>query len=273
MENETVIDNLQEGSAAGTTDTAASDTAPAQTENTPVAKPAVDEQSAANAAQDNQAAQTHFEYPKMDSPGAQAIVDVFKEKNIDPAVMEGLFAKAAQSGNLDDIDKGRLTELVGHGAAAMIMMAAAKVADDNAREVAAAKQEAFTAFGGEANWNRFLDWAHNKSSADQDFFNKLAVYRSMIDAGGEQRRLAIAALKEAYMNDPAVTVKPNLMRGDSVGGGIGNPIKSRVDYVKELSKAMKSEDFNTAVADVQARWRAAHPEYADPNYDVRRNYM
>lgn len=197
-----------------------------------------------------------YEYPQLDNPDAQSIVNVFAEKNIDPAVLNTVFEKALETGNLDDVDVKALKDAVGANAD-LIMGMARKVYEDNKRASEQAIQEVHGMFGGKESWEAMVAWAHDKANADPAFATKLNTYRSMIDIGGEQRRLAVGALKEIYMSDPNTTVHPSLLNGDQAPGGhVGNPIMSNREYSEALRAAYKQPNYADQVADIQRRWRA-----------------
>lgn len=198
---------------------------------------------------------THYEYPTLQNPDAQSIIDVFKERNVDPGVLDTVFAKALQTGNVEDIDQKALQAALG-ASANLVLGMARKVADDNRRATEQAIKEVHDASGGKEAWEAMAAWANNLAATDAGFNAKLATYRSMIDAGGEQRRLAVRALKETYMNDPNVTVHPNLLTGDLPSGpAVGDPIKSNKEYSELLQAAYKARDAD-AVESIQRRWRA-----------------
>lgn len=216
-------------------------------------QPAVTADSKSESSADEQPVK--YEYPTIQNPDAQSIINVFAEKNIDPAVLDTVFAKALQTGNVEDIDKAALKRAMG-ASADLVLGMARKVADDNRRATEQAIQEVHSMCGGKAAWEAMARWANAKAGSSPEFEAKLATYRNMIDAGGEQRRLAVKALKDTYMNDPNVTVHPNLVTGDQqVSGTVGNPIKSSKEYSELLSVAYKNRDAD-AVADIQQRWRA-----------------
>lgn len=197
-----------------------------------------------------------YEYPTLDNPDAQSIVNVFAEKNVDPAVLDSIFAKAIQSGNIDDVDVKALREAVGSNAD-LIMATARKVYEDNKRVSEQAVKDVHNMFGGKESWEAMVAWAHAQAAADPAFATKLNTYRSMIDIGGEQRRLAVNALKESYMNDPNVTVHPQLMQGDRPANGtVTNPIMTNREYSEALRAAYKQPNYADAVAEIQRRWRA-----------------
>jgi len=199
-----------------------------------------------------------YEYPTMDNPDAQSIVDVFKEKAVSLDTMNSIFEKVMQTGDVTDIDKVALDKAVGTTAANLIMIAATRAASDAEQKRNAAKTEVFTAVGGEQAWAAITGWAKSKEASDSAFSEVLNTYRSMIDAGGEQRRLAVRALKEAYMQDPSTTITPNLLSGDSEAVVSGSPITSKADYVTELRAAFKERN-EAKIADIQRRWKIANP--------------
>lgn len=197
-----------------------------------------------------------YEYPTFDNPDAQSIVNVFAEKNVDPAVLNNIFAKAVESGNIEDVDVKALRDAVGANAD-LIMAATRKVYEDNKRASEQAVKEVHDMFGGKDSWEAMVGWAHAKADADPGFAAKLNTYRNMIDLGGEQRRLAVNALKETYMNDPNTTVHPNLMQGDqSPNSQVTNPIMTNREYSEALRAAYKQPNYADAVAEIQRRWRA-----------------
>lgn len=197
----------------------------------------------------------HYEYPTMQNADAQSIINVFAEKNLDPAILDTVFSKALQTGNVEDVDQDALRNALG-ASADLVMGMARKVAADNQRASEQAAQEVYSQFGSKDAWEAMVAWAHSKSDADQAFAAKLKTYRTMIDAGGEQRRLAVQALKDTYMNDPNVTVHPQLLTGDQPAGGtVGKPINTAREYSELLQAAFKAKD-QYAVTDIQNRWRA-----------------
>lgn len=230
---------------------------PAPTPAAPPAEPAPAPTPAPTPANDpGQPEPPKYEYPTLDNPDAQSIVNVFAEKNVDPAVLDSIFAKAIQSGNIEDVDVKSLREAVGSNAD-LIMAAARKVYEDNKRASEQAVKDVHNMFGGKESWDAMVAWAHAQAVADQAFAAKLNTYRSMIDIGGEQRRLAVNALKESYMNDPNTTVHPQLMQGDQPANGtVTNPIMTNREYSEALRAAYKQPNYADAVADIQRRWRA-----------------
>lgn len=198
---------------------------------------------------------THYEYPTMQNADAQSIINVFAEKNLDPAILDTVFAKALQTGNVEDVDQAALRNALG-ASADLVMGMARKVAADNQRASEQAAQEVYSQFGSKDAWESMVEWAHSKSGADPAFAAKIETYRAMIDTGGEQRRLAVQALKDTYMNDPNVTVHPQLLTGDQpAGGSVGKPINTAREYSELLQAAYRARD-TAAVADIQTRWRA-----------------
>lgn len=233
---------------AAPTATPATPTAPVQTQ-TPAPAPAP-------ANEPGQPEPPKYEYPTLDNPDAQSIVNVFAEKNVDPAVLDSIFSKAIQSGNIEDVNVKALREAVGSNAD-LIMATARKVYEDNKRASEQAIKDVHNMFGGKESWEAMVAWAHAQAAADPAFATKLNTYRSMIDIGGEQRRLAVNALKESYMNDPNVTVHPQLMQGDRLANGtVTNPIMTNREYSEALRAAYKQPNYADAVAEIQRRWRA-----------------
>lgn len=197
-----------------------------------------------------------YEYPQLDNPDAQSIVNVFAEKNIDPAVLNTVFEKALETGNIEDVNMQALKDAAGANAD-LIMGMARKVYEDNKRRSEQAIQEVYGMFGGQEPWEAMVGWAHDKAKTDAAFEAKLTTYRNMIDIGGEQRRLAVGALKEIYMNDPNTTVHPALLNGDQAPGTtVSNPIMSNREYSEALREAFKQPNSSDKVAEIQRRWRA-----------------
>lgn len=197
------------------------------------------------------------EWPEYEDPAMTAIVDIFKEKGVDIGVADNIFAKALESGNIEDIDVEGLKKAVGEQYSTLIMGTVSSIYTNNVAAVKAVQKMAYDALGGKAGWDTLAVWAEAKAKTDKEFNGKLDTYKSMITAGGEQAMLAIKTLKEQFMADPNTTVAPDLERGDGTGSALPDvkPIVSKVDYVNQLKEAYKKGDSN-AVANIR-RARAA----------------
>lgn len=195
------------------------------------------------------------EWPEYEDKNMAAITNIFKEKGVDIDVADGIFQKAIESGNIEDVDVETLKESVGEDAATLIMGAVTTVYSQNVKLVKDVVKFAHDEFGGKDGWEAAKDWALTKAAEDSDFKEQLGEYYEMIDAGGKKSELAIKALKEDYMADDSTTDKPNLTRGDGSGKTNEKPITNRVEYVNKLKEAHANGD-EARIAELKRR-RAA----------------
>lgn len=191
-----------------------------------------------------------------DNPHMSAITSIFKDKGVAVDVADGIFSKAIESGNIEDVDVETLESTVGKDAATLIMASVNSVYTENVAHNKAIIKTAHEEFGNKDAWDAAAQWAITKANEDTEFKETLEDYYKMIDSGSKrQAELAIKALKEDYMNDPNTTDKPDLVRGDGTGKSNVKPITDRMEYVSKLKEAYNKGDADR-IADLRRR-RAA----------------
>ncbi len=250
--------------------------APAEPSNSPPAKP-VD--AVAQAATDKVAAETKAtadataatqaaadatkaatkpeEWPSIADQGLSSAANVMKDAGLSYTDTKAIFAKAVQSGKVEDIDITALETKIGKDKAALAMIG---VKDYYARQTAATQEtikQVYTIVGGEAAYTKVKDWATQKAAADPEFAKDLDKYRSMFDAGGVTARAAAVDLLRQYNLAPNTSGVSNRMVTGDTTVGVDKALQplSRLDYIEQLKEAHKKGD-RAAVQRLDAQRRA-----------------
>jgi len=184
------------------------------------------------------------EYPVYNDEAADAVVSILKEAGVTPEESDSFFRAAVESGKLEDIDVGKLTEKVGKEKASLIMIGVKDFYNRNTQEVKKVVDEVYKVVGGEEQLATVKNWALEKEKTDPAFKAELDEYRAMLNSTPVQARLAISELLKAYNADPKTSsLKVTITEGDSAGSGqLSLDYISRADYVKEMKVAEDKRD-------------------------------
>ena len=122
-----------------------------------------------------------------------AVLEVLQNSGLTTDEAQALIGGAFLKGDVTAIDRAALEAKVGKAKATIIITGVKNEIADRTAAANAIVAEIHTVVGGKDNWDKVATWA-NKSVPDAD----LKEYRSMIDAGGKQAKLAAAELKALY---------------------------------------------------------------------------
>lgn len=179
------------------------------------------------------------EYISLEDPAGQAAIDLLKEAGVSPTDANSIFAKAVESGNLEDVDVDALVAKVGQTKATLIMAGVTDYHTRQSAQDAASIKSVHDILGGEANWNTVRDWAQVKEKTDPAFKHRLNQVREMLNKGGLYAESAGRELVRMYGADPSTKGLGNsvgLTSGDTFVAPVGQSL-TRADYVTELKKA------------------------------------
>lgn len=189
---------------------------------------------------------------------ADAAVDMMKEAGMSPVEGNAVFAKAIESGNLNDVDWEVLEARLGKTKALLVRTGVENYYSQEYSEQMAVKEYAFKEVGGEAGWNKVQTWAKAQETADPAFAKQLNEWRQALAVGGFAARAAVDAAKAAYEGAPGNSTlnkggRP-LERGNSTNQPAveGEPL-SRSAYYEAMERAGGDRSPEHVKRSLQAR--------------------
>lgn len=192
-----------------------------------------------------------------DSPGAQAAVNLLKEAGVGPNAANEYFAKALQTGDLNDIDVAGLEAKLGKDKAALVLIGVKDHYGKLAAKAAETVKVTHDIFGGEKNWETVRTWAQTAEKADAKLKAQIDDIRGLLDEGGHKAAAGARELLRLYNAAPDKkglgTAK--LVQGDNTGTVIGTAL-NRTDYLTELKAAHARNAKPAEIAAIDARRKA-----------------
>lgn len=243
---------------------------PAPSNEPPVVEPTAEEKAAQEAAakaakekaeadkktEEDKKVPVITEWTKFDHPSADAAVDLLKSKGLSPAEANVYFAKAIESGNLEDIDYDGLKSKIGEAATHLIQTGIENWHKDTNEKNSAVQNMAYEMFGSKEAWDTVAEWAKVREANDPAFAKELKGIRKDIDIGGRAAKAALKDLLDTYNGNPNTkglgnekVISPE-RKADSSIKALG-----RSEYLELLEKAER--DGNKKEVEVLNRRRLA----------------
>lgn len=169
-----------------------------------------------------------------------AALTVLQNSGLSPEDAKAILWDAAQNQDASLVDHKALVEKVGEAAASIIETGLSNHITESKAHVAVVTKEVHGAAGGEANWNKVVEWA-NKGGISQE---QLSEYAPMIDKGGAAARFATSEMLGHYNQDDGNTTIQ--------GAGRIEGAPSAAPRSKSLTCAefmAKSEDYHAGKID------------------------
>jgi len=171
-----------------------------------------------------------------------AVYDLMADAGMKPGDEAGIFDKALETGDMNQVDIALLIEKVGKARATLIMAGATQYYEGTYKAIQESKTKAFDAVGGEQNWNLIREWANEKAGSDTGFNSDLNEMRDMINKGGRSTMAAVNELKGLYEADKG-SLEVSMVHGDgNTKPASGKPIDNLADMFDALQDAYKRGD-------------------------------
>lgn len=219
-------------------------------------KKAADEAEAKKKAEED--ADKPKEFAVYNDESADSAIALLKEAGVKPEEADVFFAKAIESGKLEDIDVKGLTEKVGKEKANLIMLGVKDYYNRVNATVTKSVEEVYKVTGGEEQWKTLAAWAQEREKSDGEFGTLLNDYRQMIDTSPTQAKLAVTELVKLYNADPKnKSLNVTMTHGDSsYSHGLDLQYITRADYIAALKTANDKGDA-AEVSRLNARRKAS----------------
>jgi hypothetical protein len=170
---------------------------------------------------------------------ADSVFQLLHEGGATPDEAKSLLYDAVQAGKVEDIDKDALVEKVGKARANLIMAGVKNFITERNQRTEAAVQAVHKTAGGQAAWEKVAKWVGENQPEGLD------EYRAMIDAGGRQAELAVAALVKMHNADPKTkSIGKTEIMGDGPSNKQQEGISQRAygDRLAKLHRQNKATD-------------------------------
>lgn len=195
-------------------------------------------------------------YATMDDPAAQGAIEVLKEAGVPASEADGFFAKALQTGNLEDIPWDKVEARIGKAKTFLVRSGVEQYHGNMLKKVNETVENTYTVFGSKENFEAAKLWAQAKEKTDPKFQAEVDEIRELLNMGGKKADAGARELLRLYNTDANTTsFNTKLVTGDSTGNVIGKPL-NRQEYVAELKKAHESGAKAAVIAQIDARRRA-----------------
>lgn len=206
---------------------------------------------------DQQDQEDTVDWIEHDDESVRGVQDLLKDGGFTAAEADDVFAKALETGDMNDIDMDTLVEKLGANKAAMVKDTVTNFYNKVQAEQQAIIESVYNVFGGEESFNVVREWAQAKEKAEpnSEFSQRLNEFRVMFDQGGFAAEAAAKELFSMYNKD-GDTSSPNntIVHGDNAQPANTESL-SRAEYVKEIQKAY-NEGNDALAQQLQARRRA-----------------
>lgn len=186
-----------------------------------------------------------------------SVLTVLQNSGIDPEDAKALMYDAMLEGKPENIDRAALAEKIGEANANLVMIGVRQFLADSTAKAEAINTTVYDAVGGQENWDAVTTWA--REAVDEA---DLQTYRSMIDAGGVQAKLAAQDLLGKYNaadTNTTLDIPANKeLAGDSLAVQSGRSL-NKAEYYAEMSAANKRGATPAEIQeikDARARGRA-----------------
>ena len=172
---------------------------------------------------------------------ADAVIALLKEAKIDPVLANGIFEKAMETQDINDVKWDVLAKHLSPAQLTLVRAGVKDTLESAVRTINETKQIAHELVGGADNWKKVTDWARAETGKNPAWAKQYAGYKQAVDQGGPVAELALKAVKEAYEAKHG-TVKNDMVRGQKhvdpkqdQGAAM-----SRSEYYAERSKLEKA---------------------------------
>lgn len=198
-----------------------------------------------------------FDYTEYTDPARRQIVDILRESEIPVEEAQEFFAEALKTQDVTKINQEALREKLGDKKAELVMLLAESYYKGAFQEMQALKDKAFEVTGGEDNFNAIKEWAQGKAESDPEFAKDLEEIRGLIATETPRGvQAGMKALVDLYKADPNTTVPADLEVGDKAAGENTAQPLSRLDYAREVEKAMKKGNYDDVIGELKKRRQA-----------------
>lgn len=233
------------------------------TEKTPAEKKAIADKATADAAAKAKEAEEALagereawdgQYVTIDNPGAQAVIELLKESNVDPKEANSFFEAALKTGDISKVDWAGLEKKIGPAKTKLAKIGVEQYYNTAVKETNATVAAAYEITGGEENWVTIRTWAQATEKSDKEFAKLMPDYRKALDAGGWAAKKAVEALKEAYNkapNNKGLGVA-KLLQGDKLTPVVGEVIR-KADYLTQMKALHEKGASQSEIAALRLR--------------------
>jgi hypothetical protein len=146
-------------------------------------------------------AEWHKQYVKVDNEHAQAAIDLLEKSGVSPLEANAIFEDAIKDRDLNKVKWNILEDKIGKPATTLIKAGVAQYANELQQGHFATEKMVYDTVGGEANWGMLRDYFQGQEKAKSDVGKSVPEFRKMLDAGGQQAKLAIGEMKRIYEAD------------------------------------------------------------------------
>lgn len=172
------------------------------------------------------------------SEEGNAALQLLQDSGITTDEAKALLYDATIKGDITLIDKAALEAKVGKAAATLIVAGVSNVIAQNEAQTKAILSTVHETVGGAENWQAIADWA--KTGVDD---KELDQYRTMIDAGGVQAKLAAQGLRDLYNSaEGNDTLGTEAVAPAQRATPVTTPPMSKIDYAQALDKAYREHN-------------------------------
>lgn len=194
------------------------------------------------------------QYISLPHEAGQSVIDLLKESGVSPVEANAIFAKAAETENLNDIQWDVLESRLGSAKFKLAKLGIETYYKEQFVKGAETVRAVHEEIGGEKNWNTVKKWAQAKEGKDPAFKKELDEIRAGIEAGGRSARYAAKDLKALYEADKGNKglATDKIIRGDNRPAQSGAPL-SRKEYMVEMHKANEAGKPQSHYAELRAR--------------------
>jgi len=196
-----------------------------------------------------------IEYISYGDANADAVVDILKEANIPAQEAFNLFKEAADTGDMSKIDKSVLIEKLGQSKADLVMLGVEKYYTTHIQSVNETVTAVHNEAGGEANYNKVVEWARAKGQTDPEFQKQVDSFNQMFDLNKTAATIAARELVSLYnADDKNSSLSKTIVTGDNAvnTGNAQSEYISRADYLAKLKTAYDKND-NVAINNLRAQ--------------------
>ena len=178
------------------------------------------------------------EFVKIGDPAYDAVIDVLKDSGVSAQEANDMFAKAANSGELKDIDWNAIEAKIGSAKTFLVKSGVEAFYNNKQTAINETVRQTHEIFGGEQNWNKVKAWAQAKEAGDGSFKKKVDSIRALLNEGGQRAEIGARELLRLYNTDGGTKGlnATKLVQGTATGNVIGTPL-TRADYINELKQA------------------------------------
>lgn len=198
-----------------------------------------EEEEAANKEKEPWSPDWEKEWITVGNEHADAAIELMKNAGMTPVEGNSVFAKAMETGNLEDIKWEVLEAKLGKATSQLVRTGINNYYESEYKVQQELVNYAHEQVGGEKGWNDVKKWAQKQEGSDPAFAKELTEWRKALSVGGFAARAAVDAIKARYEADPSNrSASRQIERGGTRNGGdlSGEPL-SRSAYFKALDAA------------------------------------